>query len=94
MDIALTILALLAGGLTLELFAVARAPLGYQDKAGFHFGTPNNPGPQMNSLDIRTASIVKAAAAPGADVCAEASMRVEEDMPVEEGMPVEAASRA
>lgn len=39
MDVALSILALVAGGVTLELFAAARAPLGYQDERGFHFGT-------------------------------------------------------
>ena len=37
MDVALSILALVAGGVTLELFAAARAPLGYQDERGFHF---------------------------------------------------------
>ncbi len=39
MDVALSILALVAGGVTLELFAAARAPLGYQDERGFHFGS-------------------------------------------------------
>jgi hypothetical protein len=39
MDVALSILALVAGGVTLELFAAARAPLGYQDDRGFHFGS-------------------------------------------------------
>ena len=38
MDVALTILALVAGGLTLELFTAIKAPLGYQDERGFHFG--------------------------------------------------------
>jgi hypothetical protein len=38
MDVALSIFALVAGGVTLELFTVARAPLGYQDERGFHFG--------------------------------------------------------
>jgi len=38
MDVALSIFALVAGGVTLELFTVARAPLGYQDEHGFHFG--------------------------------------------------------
>jgi len=37
-DITLSILALVAGGVTLELFAAARAPLGYQDERGFHLG--------------------------------------------------------
>lgn len=39
MDVALSIFALVAGGVTLELFTVARAPLGYQDERGFHFGS-------------------------------------------------------
>jgi hypothetical protein len=38
MDVALSIFALVAGGVTLELFTVARAPMGYQDERGFHFG--------------------------------------------------------
>ena len=38
MDVALSLLAFIAGGVTLELFAVARAPLGYEDDQGFHFG--------------------------------------------------------
>ena len=33
-----TMLALIAGGVTLELFAAALAPLGYQDDRGFHLG--------------------------------------------------------
>ncbi len=38
-DVALGVLALLAGGVSLELYAAARAPLGYQDEEGFHLGT-------------------------------------------------------
>ena len=38
MDIALTVLALTAGGLTLQLYAVAQAPLGHPDEHGFHLG--------------------------------------------------------
>jgi len=38
LDVALSVLALVLGGLTLELFAAAKAPLGYQDERGFHFG--------------------------------------------------------
>ena len=37
-DVTLSILALVAGGVTLELFAAARAPLGYQNEQGFHLG--------------------------------------------------------
>ena len=50
MDVALSILALVAGGVTLELFAAARAPLGYQDERGFHFGTkPGTAGDDVQS---------------------------------------------
>ena len=37
-DVALSILALLAGCGSLELYAAARAPLGYQDEHGYHPG--------------------------------------------------------
>jgi hypothetical protein len=44
-DVALSILALIAGGMTLELFAAGspRAPLGYSDKRGFHLVTDAEP---------------------------------------------------
>jgi hypothetical protein len=42
-DVTLSILALVAGGVTLELFAAARAPLGYQDDRGFHLGPESKP---------------------------------------------------
>ena len=38
LDVVLSIVALVAGGLVVELFAAARAPLGYEDESGFHFG--------------------------------------------------------
>ena len=44
MDVALSLLAFIAGGVTIELFTAARAPLGYQDERGFHFGA--NPPPK------------------------------------------------
>ena len=47
MDVALSLLAFIAGGVTLELFAVARAPLGYEDERGFHLGAE----PSSNRLD-------------------------------------------
>ena len=34
----LILLALGAGALLVELIAAAKAPLGYQDESGFHFG--------------------------------------------------------
>ena len=43
MDVTLSLLALIAGGFTLELFAAARAPLGYQDESGFHLGKEVRP---------------------------------------------------
>jgi hypothetical protein len=36
-DVALSILALIAGGLTLELFAAAWPPLGYHEQRRFNF---------------------------------------------------------
>jgi hypothetical protein len=38
-DVALSILALIAGGLTLELFAAARPQLGHQEDQRFNFRT-------------------------------------------------------
>ena len=38
-DVALSILALIAGGLTLELFAAAWPPLGHHEERGFNFQT-------------------------------------------------------
>jgi hypothetical protein len=37
-DVVLSVLALVAGAITLELFTAAKAPYGYQDERGFHFG--------------------------------------------------------
>jgi hypothetical protein len=42
-DVALSILALIAGGLTLELFAATWPPVGHPEERGFNFRT--------NSLD-------------------------------------------
>jgi hypothetical protein len=49
-DVTLSILALVAGGVTLELFAAARAPLGYQDDRGFHLGVEQ----QETAEDLQT----------------------------------------
>ena len=38
-DVTLSVLALIAGGFSLELFASSRATLGYQDERGFRLGT-------------------------------------------------------
>lgn len=38
-DVALSVLALFAGGMTLEVYSASRAPLGYEDERGFHLGT-------------------------------------------------------
>ena len=37
-DLTLSLLALIAGGFSIELFAAARAPMGYQDERGFGQG--------------------------------------------------------
>jgi hypothetical protein len=47
MDLALSVLALVAGGVTLEIYAASRAPVGYQDDLGFHLG-PEPPPPVSN----------------------------------------------
>ena len=45
---------LLIGGIIMEFFAIARAPLGYQDETGFHPGVKQQPdeddyrGPNAN----------------------------------------------
>jgi hypothetical protein len=54
LDIVLCMLALLAGGLVLELFAAARAPRGYQDENGFHLGLPAQQGPDASVLSAAT----------------------------------------
>ncbi|HNR70946.1 MAG TPA: hypothetical protein PLV05_05310 [Verrucomicrobiota bacterium] len=38
-DVAITLLALLAGCVSLEVYFALRAPLGYQDEHGFHLGS-------------------------------------------------------
>ena len=43
-DLALSVLALVAGGVTLEIYAATRAPRGYEDELGFHLGP--DPPPQ------------------------------------------------
>jgi hypothetical protein len=50
MDVALCILAVIGGSLTVEAFAAASAPLGYQDKDGFHFGAD----PRKNADDLQS----------------------------------------
>ncbi len=50
LDVTLSILALIAGGVTLEFFTVARAPLGYQDECGFHLGTETSKGMEDNQI--------------------------------------------
>ena len=38
-DLALSVLALVAGGLTLEIYSATGAPLGYRGEPGFHRDT-------------------------------------------------------
>jgi hypothetical protein len=52
MDLAISVLALVAGGFTLEIYAAARAPLGYQDELGFHLGS--EPPPQVSDFRNET----------------------------------------
>ena len=54
MDLAISVLALVAGGLTLEIYTAARAPLGYQDELGFHLGP--EPPPQVSNCQAETLS--------------------------------------
>jgi hypothetical protein len=50
MDVAISLLAFIAGGLSIELFAAARAPMGYQDESGFHLGAePRDRGEDFQS---------------------------------------------
>ena len=53
LDFVLGLIAVLAGGLVLELFAASRAPLGYQDESGFHFGIPVRQAPDASVLSTR-----------------------------------------
>lgn len=46
LDVVLSILALVAGGLTLELFAASSPPPGYQDYRGFRLGTETHEAPE------------------------------------------------
>lgn len=54
MDLAISVLALVAGALTLEIYAAARVPLGYQDELGFHQG-PESP-PKVSDCQAETLS--------------------------------------
>jgi hypothetical protein len=46
-DVVLTVVALVAGGLSLELYSATAAPLGYQDDHGFRLG----PEAQLHAED-------------------------------------------
>ena len=52
LDVVLSIVALVAGGLVVELFAAARAPMGYEDETGFHLGIPLQQGPDVSVLSV------------------------------------------
>ena len=49
LDVVLCLAAIVAGGLVVELFAAARAPMGYEDEHGFHLGIPRQ-GPDISVL--------------------------------------------
>ena len=55
-------LAAVAGGLVLELFAATRAPRGYQDEKGFHYGIPAQQAPDASVLSVPVAKPVRAVA--------------------------------
>lgn len=44
-------LAIVAAGLLTEMFATAKAPLGYQDESGFHFGQPSAAHPATFDIE-------------------------------------------
>jgi hypothetical protein len=54
LDFVLCMLALVAGGLILEVFATARAPRGDQEEQGFHSGIPVQQGPDASVLSLAT----------------------------------------
>ena len=45
------VLALIAAGLVVELFAAATAPLGYQDEKGFHLGSEKSDAKEETPSD-------------------------------------------
>ena len=47
-DVALSVLALLAGGLTLQAYAAAHGAQGYHDEHGFHPGADERPSTNRN----------------------------------------------
>jgi len=51
MTVMLILLALIAVGLISELIAVAKAPLGYQDESGFHFGRESAAGAEKSECE-------------------------------------------
>ena len=51
MTVFFILLAIVAAGVIAERVAANRAPLGYQDKHGFHFGTPDRGTPTAFELE-------------------------------------------
>jgi hypothetical protein len=51
MTVMFTLLAFIAIGLITELIAVAKAPLGYQDENGFHFGRESAAGAEKSECE-------------------------------------------
>ena len=43
-DVVISVVALIAGAVILELFTATKAPYGYQDERGFHFGVEPRKG--------------------------------------------------
>ena len=59
LDLVIGFVAVIAGGIVLELFAAARAPLGYQDEHGFHFGIPVRQAPDPSVLGTAPTRVVR-----------------------------------
>lgn len=47
MTVVFVVSALVAAALLTELIAANRAPVGYQDESGFHFGRPHYASPKV-----------------------------------------------
>jgi len=64
LDVVLSIVALVAGGLVVEIFAAARASIGYEDESGFHLGIPLQQGPDASVLSLSRSKIAMREPAP------------------------------
>ena len=51
MTVFIVLLALVAAGIITELVAASRAPFGYEDERGFHFGNERGEAPKVFELE-------------------------------------------